>query len=308
MLESSAKPMRGVHAKNPSTAEAQRLAGVMHLVLPQTPASGRTHALSDALLARTAAAVTRRLAGSSESAHRELAHLLQSALADDDQLAMRSLISTASRRPDLRAEKILSHRHRFLWLCVPKVASRSLISAILAADPSAKQIRGRTLGQVFARHPKARGYFVFAFLRHPWTRAHSFFADKHSLARYDSVARRWFIDPWHGLRLGMSFAELSEWLGTPCGSDAFADRHWLSQSRQVTLDGRAPDFLGRYETLEADWRSVCEQVGMPFSALGHRNRSVQHLSPGTQVDDRAFEVLRKRYASDFELGGYGDSR
>ncbi len=34
---------------------------------------------------------------------------------------------TAHLKPDLRAEKIVSHRYRWLWICVPKVASRSLI-------------------------------------------------------------------------------------------------------------------------------------------------------------------------------------
>ena len=44
-----------------------------------------------------------------------------------------------------RAEKLLSHKHRYLWICVPNVASRSLIATLRAVDPGAELIRIRTL-------------------------------------------------------------------------------------------------------------------------------------------------------------------
>ena len=126
--------------------------------------------------------------------------------------------------------------------------------------------------------PAVRDYFRFAFLRHPWHRARSFYADKHALARAYRNAYRWFIAPWYGLRRGMSFAELCRWLGTACGSDAFADRHWLSQHRQLNdADGRQPDFLGRYETLDADWRRVSERLQMPFVELPRLNARVHRV-------------------------------
>ena len=81
-----------------------------------------------------------------------------------------ALVSTAARRPDRRAEKIVSRRYRFLWICNPKAASRSLIAALRAADPEAVLIRHRTLEQVLARYPEAGAFFRFAFLRHPYHR------------------------------------------------------------------------------------------------------------------------------------------
>ena len=315
MPDSATRPNRGFHGTHragESGKDVQRLARRMHIGLSAIGArrmpggnAGR-HAVIDRLLGRALTPLTRRLVGSETPQHRELARLLRAAIESGDRDAVFPLLSTAGRRPDRRAEKILSKRYRFLWLCNPKVASRSLIGAILAADPAANLIRGRTLPQVYALHPEARDYLTFAFLRHPWTRLRSFFADKHALARHDRRARRWFIDPWHGLEPGMSFEALCRWLNTPCGSDAFADRHWLSQSCQVTVDGRAPDFLGRYERLEADWRSICERTGLPCAPLPLLNAGGAHPRRLPLRGDRTVELVRRRYAADFELGGYGD--
>ena len=240
--------------------------------------------------------------------HRELGALLAAAIAEGDDASALALVATAAHRPDRRAEKVVSHRFRFLWICNPKAASRSLIAALRVADPDAVLVRHRTLEQVLARYPEAGAFFRFAFLRHPYHRTRSFHADKHTLALRDRDARRWFIEPWHGLRPGMSFAELCRWLETPCGSDAFADRHWLSQSRQVAAaDGRMPDFVGRFETLEADWRAVTERLRMPPVPLPRLNGSAAGLAGEEDLDGESAALLRQRYAEDFALGGYGDA-
>ena len=257
--------------------------------------------------------LVRKLAASALLEHRELGALLAVAIAGGDAAAALALVSTAAREPDLCAEKIVSHRYRFLWICNPKAASRSLIAALQTADPAAVLIRHRTLEQVLARYPAAGEYFRFAFLRHPVHRTRSFHADKHALALHDRSARRWFIEPWHGLRPGMSFAAFCRWLETPCGADAFADRHWLSQSRQVAAAaGRMPDFLGRVETLEADWRTVTGRLQLPPVPLPRLNASGIGLADeaGTAgeagLDGESVALLRRRYAEDFMLGGYGD--
>ena len=260
------------------------------------------------VLAGALEALTRVLRASSTPEHGALATLLAEAVEDADPGAALALARTAGRRADRRAEKILSRRYRYLWICNPKAASRSLIAALLKADPGALLIRRRTLDEVYARHPEARGYFSFAFLRHPGERTRSCYADKHALAGRDAAARRWFIEPYHGLEVGMSFAAFCRWLDTPCGSDAFADRHWLSQSRQIaTADGRLPDFLGRYERLEADWRALTERLGLPPAPLPRLNPGDRALRRAAEPDAGSVALLRRRYAADFALGGYGEA-
>ena len=280
--------------------DARRLAraGALLARIGAMPPAG----LRDRAFARLAA----RLAASPVPEHREIAAALGRALAAGDPAAALALASTAGRRADRRAEKIVSHRYRFLWIGNPKVASRSLIRALKAADPDAQLILRRTLDEILDRRPVLRDYFSFAFVRHPAARARSFHADKHGLALNDPRARRWFIEPWHGLSVGMRFEELCRWLVTPAGSDVFADRHWLSQHAQIrTRDDRAPDYVGRWETLEEDWRAVAAHTGMPYRALPRLNASGEAAPAAEPAETpEAAALLRRRYAEDFRLWGY----
>ena len=271
------------------------------------PAGARSGLDRRAIRHGVLAPFARRLAAAPAPAHREIAALLAAAIEAGDDAAALALVSTAGRAPDLKAEKIVSHRYRFVWICNPKSASRSLIAALRAADPQAVLIRARTLEQIFARHPEARRFYRFAFLRHPRRRAYSFWADKHTLARRDRSNRRWFIEPWHGLHLGMSFPGFCRWLVSPSGGDAFADRHWLSQSRQIRdAEGRLPDFIGSCENLEADWRTVTERLRLPLVALPRLNPRPPDMAPEPALDGDTARLLRRRYAHDFALGGYAD--
>ena len=145
------------------------------------------------------------------------------ALAAGDRGAARSMARTAARGPARLAEKIVSHRYRFVWLANPKVASRSLTRTLREADPDAVLVREATLADVYAGFPEARGYFSFAFVRHRVKRALSCHADK--VAGGAHVVP----DAFHGLCAGMPLDAWCAWLGTPWGADVFADRHWLSQ-------------------------------------------------------------------------------
>ena len=255
---------------------------------------------------RAFARLAARLAASPTPEHRRIAAALGRALAVGDWAAALALASSAGRRADRRAEKIVSHRYRFLWICNPKVASRSLIQALRAADPDAELVRGRTLDEILDGRPALRAYFSFAFVRHPVGRTRSFHADKHGLALHDRRACRWFIEPWHGLRRGMAFEEFCRWLATPAGSDAFADRHWLSQHVQIrTREGQEPDFVGRWETLDDDWRTVTAHTGMPHRALPLLNAR-PGAAPAADMAQtpEAAALLRRRYAEDFGLWGY----
>lgn len=246
--------------------------------------------------------------------HRQLASELRDALRGADTQRARSLARMALRRPDVAAEKMVSHRYRFLWLCNPKVASRSLIAALRTADPGIELIRDRTLAALYATQPRTRNYLSFAFVRHPYTRAHSFYADKVRRTHAREVLS--VIDGCHGISEASSFDDLCDWLGSPYGADAFADRHWLSQYRQISLPGgRLPDFVGRYERLADDWAEIAARLGMPAPDLPVLNTSA---APGTDAERRARAsqrraqelnprnraLLRARYATDFERFDY----
>ena len=242
---------------------------------------------------------------------RAVARDLAEALAAGELERAFSIATTAQREPDLRAEKIVSHRYRYVWLCVPKVASRSIRDTLCELDPEAEVFHRARLAEVFERFPEARGYTSFAFVRDPGYRAFSFYAEKY--LQPSEEKRRWFIDPYYGASADFGFDDLCSWLCTPYGSDAFADRHWLSQSRQVLLeDGRPADFVGLHERLDADFRKICARLGMPSRRLPRRNTMVGWAPtaeewaraagrPDESLTGRNRALLRERYAEDFAL-------
>lgn len=249
--------------------------------------------------------VGRCLADSATVEHRAVATALSAALDAGDHAAALEMVATAGLRPDLRAEKIVSRRYGFLWICNPKVASRSIISALRSADPDAELICERTLSEVAAARPEVRHYISFAFVRHPCARTFSCHADKFTLARSQAAARQYFIDRFHGVWPTMSFVEFCRWLNTACGSDAFANRHWLSQHLQIRgPDGRLPDFIGFYEHLDADWEKVCRRVGLPHRRLPRLNPGPADMPAASHLNEEAAGLVRRRYADDFRVLGY----
>ena len=92
----------------------------------------------------------RGLALSSVAEQRAVARDLAVAIEAEDYETARAMIATARRRPDRRAEKVVSSRYRFLWICNPKVASRSILEALRIADPGAELVTGATLGELLA--------------------------------------------------------------------------------------------------------------------------------------------------------------
>ena len=219
------------------------------------------------------------------------------ALSAGERGAVLSMARTAARVPDLRAEKIVSRRYRFVWLANPKAASRSLIRALAAADPGAVVLREATLAEVYAAFPEARDYFSFAFVRHPVARALSCHADK--VAGHGNVA----VDAFHGLGAGMDLDAWCAWLGSCWGADAFADRHWLSQDVLLREAPGAPlpDFLGRFERLCEDFEAVTTRLGIPGARLPHLNRRGRVEAPPSAP---ALAALEHRYARDFAAIGY----
>ena len=263
-------------------------------------------------LGPSAAAFAALVAAAPSAAHRAVATDAGEALAAGRREDARAMLASLARVADTTAEKIVSRRYGYLWLCNPKVASRSLIAALLDADPEARLFRQATLAEVYRALPDARRFTSFAFVRDPFERAHSFFADDGP----SGGKRGALLAGRYGVRGDGSFAELCAWLNTPYGADAFADRHWLSQHEILRdEDGRRPDFVGRYERLEADLAEIAARLGMPRPVLPALNRSPRAVLPGGEasaagamraahLNARNRAELGRRYAADFERFGY----
>ena len=183
---------------------------------------------------------------------RDIARDVAAALARGALGKTKQMVRTVSQSLDLQAAKVVSHKYRCLWLCNPKAASRSIKTTLLDADPAA-EVHKASVSDLYARLPEVRSYYSFAFVRHPFTRALSFHSELHFSPRISTgeppplskeAKRRVILALCYGLADTNDFDAYCRWLNTPWGSDAFADRHFLSQHVQIRLDDRRqPDFV-----------------------------------------------------------------
>ena len=176
-----------------------------------------------------------------------------------------------SRSSKVRSPVLISRRFRWLWLVNHKVASRSIRDALNRTDPDAVTFTHKTVAEVYAAHPEVEDYYSFAFVRHPFERALSFYAHLFLPLRgysdrqlfFEMKMRREVFRHFHLLAEVRSFEDYCEWLNTPWGSDRFADRHFRSQHVNIRLpDGRLPDFIGRLESLDEDFGRIAADTGM----------------------------------------------
>lgn len=214
---------------------------------------------------------------------------------------------------------IFLQHYSAVYIDIAKVASSSLKTAlaeILGLD--LKNARANPHEIEFPR-PTAPcnagerlypGLYTFAFVRNPWDRLVSCYRDKirrevqgftgfsqsgvaHCLARFDVFSA------------DMSFEEFVG--AVALIADAEADEHFRSQYSYLTnsLGEMAVDFVGRYESLEPDFRHVVERIGLPkgirLPRLQVNPRSIPYTDYYTAT---AREIVATRFAQDISLFSY----
>lgn len=223
---------------------------------------------------------------------------------------------------------MVSHQHRFIFIHIPKTAGTSIEDAfdhfsefkgrggqdhrtIRDLEPLRPEYfltpdagRYRDLGRRYAnrlrntKNPANRiyvnadqyqDYFKFSFVRNPWSRAVSWYKN----VIRDEIHRAEFKIPEN-----ISFKEFI--IDYPDNWGLKPQTHWLK-----SFNGDYPlDFVGRFESLESDFKEACAKIGSP------PNISLPHKIKGNGVDYRTFfdqesvEILAERYSEEIDFFGY----
>lgn len=209
---------------------------------------------------------------------------------------------------------LISHRHRFAFIHVPKTAGSSVAFSLwrlrdqvddywanrwlaragvrynhLAPWPL-KKFRTHTPADMLRRQLPAdvfAGLFKFSFVRNPWDLMVSYW---HYLRR---PSRR-----HHRRRLAERLPSFDAYVRYEMR------RGKISQSRMLTdRQGRLlVDFVGRFETLEADFARVCRVIGVEVELMqANRGESRDYrdfYSPGLA------SLVAEYFAADIERFGY----
>ena len=208
---------------------------------------------------------------------------------------------------------IVSHRHKFIFLAVPRTGTHAVRDALapLLGEADWQQealVRGvyspvPTLarlghGHVSAREAQAylpgcawRSYFKFAVVRNPYD-------------RFVSVCA--MLNRRNAGYAGNETAFVKRALGVP----RFRARVLVRPQAQLLTDAAgeiAVDFVGRFETLQASFREACRRIGLPELALPSVN-ATDHAPYRAYYDDELVGMVSRFYEEDFAAFGYPRAR
>ena len=216
---------------------------------------------------------------------------------------------------------MISHKHKFLSIRIPKTASTSVTTA-LDSYFDIKGISDRE--SVYYYHTKAElikdhfvsknwdynSYFKFAFVRNPFERQVSLweYAKKvviHYLEHTDEdviLSDANFRDKMQILK----YENFQNWVIK--SKDTFDQcplaSSWVLQSRYIyKADKKLVDFIGKTENLQEDFNIVCDKIGIPQQELPYKNAS-NHKHYTEYYDDETRQIIENHYAKDLEHFGY----
>lgn len=230
-------------------------------------------------------------------------------------MTLRSFEKPAGAVPAVfNADSFVSARRGFVYHCIPKTLSRSMLAYLRSVDPEGYCIDERGAGkEVLVARGDAPAPVGFTFVRNPYSRIVAVYYDK--FANYaDTPGQRAMFAGYEHLHPEMTFDEFVTWLASGEGADRYADPHFLSEHYFVLDEQGNPavDHVGRMEDADDDMRAIQEILGLPPEPLPMVKSNAMHERAAFDtarrwrevLDDRTTRILTNRYDGDFELFGY----
>ena len=205
--------------------------------------------------------------------------------------------------PGLRSDPWLpgEREQGVIFTHVPKSAGTSIVDSLFGQKSRHVPILR------YAAHDEQRfaESFKFTFVRNPWSRIHSAY---HYLHRVVGKGDKFVDWTWatHYLSDVPTFEQFILRLRDPRYlREVKRYVHFRDQMDWISIPGRGGvmDFIGRFESLDADFQNVCDRLGL-------RDLSLPQLRPGTGQDYRkAFtaemvDIVGDIYQRDIRALGY----
>ena len=229
----------------------------------------------------------------------------------------------------IREMAIISLEKRYVYVINPKVASTSIRNRLreLNGYPELENPRDirdyERSGFLLPRHLSNRKlvdifenpeFFHFCFVRNPFDRlvsGYKFFrdtmADHYGKRRHQRVLQR-RCDPRRDIarKRQLSFPEFVEDI---CLNDQHViDQHWRPQTSVLKTHLIDYDFIGRIESFAEDLTQVLKRLGADEELLKKTgnvtNASGRKTDLGEWYDEHLADLVRRKYAADFEEFGY----
>lgn len=185
---------------------------------------------------------------------------------------------------------IISDKHKFVFIHVPKTAGTSIANNILS---NSKRKKGFTIKHL---NKEEHDYFKFAFIRNPWDWLVSLYFYSNSTYSLKKPKKLIFykFDSCEEFLEGFDKSKLMN-----ITKQLFLQYWWLQDKNgDVKLD-----YIGRFENLQNDFDYVCNKIGISSIKLQHLNKS-NHKHYSYYYNDKTIDKIAKIYKKDIELGNY----
>jgi len=174
----------------------------------------------------------------------------------------------------------VNEKRGLMYYDVPKCASTSIRTCLFDGNDDTSLMDPR----------KALDhYFKFTFVRNPW----------------DRMVSNWKMFTTRPFRIGQLHSMTRENLSSFNDFVAFAaqhkNHHWQPQS--LFLPDR-PDFVGKLETFEQDFETLCRKIGIDADTIPHENPCRERHAYTTYYTDELMAVVAGMYADDISMFGY----
>ncbi len=197
---------------------------------------------------------------------------------------------------------IVDLSHQYVFISVPKTASISIqFSLGYGHDVPEPDQYHQSIDAVLKAQPWAEPFYKFAFVRNPWARLLSLYND-FTLKRgnqYSALVK-------HDKPLLSEFANFEDLCLRLPESSWSKDIFFRSQTEQLSIDGKlSMDYYGRFETIEQDFKTICNHIGLGDVELLQVNVGKYDKSshqPWYSV--RAREAVAAFYKQDIENFNY----
>jgi hypothetical protein len=215
----------------------------------------------------------------------------------DDRHSRGALLRLRQRIADLRGRGVYGgwpNANQTIFIHIPKTAGTSITQALFGGGS-----RHVPYFEYERANPrKFERFFKFAFVRNPWDRLVSTYVflkkggvndmDRRwaaeNLAGYDNFAV--FVEGW------LSEKNIWSWVH-------FKPQHHFICDANLRV---RMDFVGRVETIDADYRYICEHLGV--AAELRRTNQSDHRHYSEYYTDRLRERVAVLYAEDIATFGY----
>jgi hypothetical protein len=213
---------------------------------------------------------------------------------------------------------LISHKHKFITIDIPKTGSRSLRESLLPLGildvygaPNRSADFYQHDGAIRAKTQFAKNnwiwneYFKFTIVRNPWERYFSFFKYFKSYSKKYITRDKSIIWDEPKINLGKLCVEL------------FKDRDNQTVLKYIILNNKPQashycdetgevivDHIASFEDLENEFVLLCNKVGIKTPKLQHENKSVDSLKMEEIYNQELIDLVAEKEKSVIQLKRY----